>query len=101
MTNVTEFAIENRSVRELEQLGCLCIKTGSNGWPDRMIVYAPGRVIWIEFKTPTGKLRPAQKVRIKQLEAKGHAVTIARSHQEALAAVASARRSLVRSKPSS
>ena len=39
----------------------------SNGFPDRSIILPGGRLVCIEFKSPTGDLRPAQKLCIKEL----------------------------------
>lgn len=90
-----ERTIEAKAVLALERIGCAALKFGQDGWPDRLVVLGrgyPGHVIWIEFKTAEGRLRPAQKVRHKQLAALGHTVVVCRSPQEALGAVARQRR---------
>jgi len=91
-----EKTIEDRAVRELAKLGITAIKFGTDGWPDRVVPYAPGRVIWLEFKTPEGNLRPNQKIRHKQLNRMKQEVAVVRSWKEAVAAVIKARRSLAR-----
>lgn len=94
-----ERTIEARSVLALEKLGCVCLKFGQDGWPDRLVVLGrdyPGAVIWIEFKNAAGTLRPNQKIRHRQLAAAGQTVAVCRTKEEALGAVAKARRSLDR-----
>ena len=98
-----ERTIEAKAVLELQKIGCAAIKVGLDGWPDRLVPLGsayPGAVIWIEFKAPDGRIRPNQKIRHKQLAAIGQTVAICRSPMEALGAVAKARRSIDRSKPS-
>lgn len=90
-----ESRIEARSVKELAKVGALAIKVGYDGWPDRLVIYAPGRVIWFEFKQPgTGRISQKQKLRAKELNQHGHEVYYPTSYKEALAYVASARRAL-------
>jgi len=90
-----ESRIEARAVKELKKVGALAIKVGYDGWPDRLVIYAPGRAIWMEFKQPkTGKISPKQRLREKELSEYGHEVYYPTSYKEALAFVASARRAL-------
>lgn len=89
-----ESRIERRAVDELEAIGCLCIKVGFAGWPDRLIVYAPERVVWLEFKQPTGRLGPKQKIRIEELEDRGHKVFVVTSHEEAISVIKAERRAI-------
>jgi len=90
-----ESRIEARSVKELAKVGALAIKVGYDGWPDRLVIYAPGRAIWFEFKQPgTGRISQKQKLRAKELNQHGHEVYYPTSYKEALAYVASARRAL-------
>lgn len=90
-----ESRIEARAVKELANVGALAIKVGYDGWPDRLVIYAPGRSIWMEFKQPkTGKISPKQRLRAKELSEYGHEVYYPTSYKEALAFVASARRAL-------
>lgn len=98
-----ERTIEAKACRELLKIGCTAIKVGQEGWPDRLVTLGKGyprAVIWIEFKAADGALRPAQKIRHKQLAADGQTVVICRSAKEALGAVAKARRLIDRTKPS-
>jgi hypothetical protein len=96
-----EHTIEERSVKELLLIGCEAIKVGQQGWPDRLVPLGkeyPGAVIWIEFKATDGALRPAQKIRHRQLAALGQTVVICRSYKEALGEVAKARRAIDRTR---
>jgi hypothetical protein len=90
-----ESRIEARAVKEMAKVGALAIKVGYDGWPDRLVIYAPGHVIWMEFKQPgTGRISQKQKLRAKELNQYGHEVYYPTSYKEALAFVASARRAL-------
>jgi hypothetical protein len=76
---ILESAVERRFVRYMKQSEdlCLCLKftcQGSTGWPDRMVLLPKGRVVFVEFKRPGGKLRPLQKERHRQLKELGHEV---------------------------
>ena len=70
-----------------------CLKCRELGYPDRQIMLGKGRHIWIEFKTPIGKLSPRQLARHQYLRSKGDTVHVCTSKREALAAVAQAFRS--------
>lgn len=83
-----ESHIERSACRLLQQAGCLTPKAGTDGWPDRLVIWAPGRHFWIEFKTPTGRLTTAQKVRIPRLMARGEEIYVVTSASEALALLA-------------
>lgn len=90
-----ESQIEKRAVLELAKIGALAIKVGFDGWPDRCVVYAPGRCLWLEFKQPkTGRIDAAQKIRKRELNRVGHEVFYPTSYKEAVAIVAKARRKL-------
>jgi hypothetical protein len=52
-----------------------------------ILVILPGRVIFLEVKTPTGRQSPAQKVFQEIVESLGHEYRLVRSVDEALAAV--------------
>lgn len=49
---------------------------GFRGWPDRLFILPSGRVVWIEFKRPGGKLTPLQEAIHAKLEALGHHVHV-------------------------
>jgi hypothetical protein len=92
---IREHHVERGVLKALEEVGCICIKVGQYGWPDRLIIYAPGRCLWFEIKPPDrARLDPKQKIRRDQLRKRGHEVYIVTSPRQALALVAQARRSL-------
>jgi hypothetical protein len=57
-------------------------KWGLNGWPDRQILPGGGRHFWLELKTHSGRLRKAQVIRKRLLEAKGDRVYVPRSRDD-------------------
>ena len=87
-----ESAIEARAVKELAKLGYPAIKVGFDGWPDRCVLYAPERCIWLEFKQPTGAKRKSQSIRARELRRIGHEVHFPDSWKDAVGLVAKARR---------
>lgn len=82
-----ESTIEARGTMALKELfGIVSIKVGHDGWPDRLCLCRDGLHFWIEYKTPTGKLEPAQRVRINELLDRGDFVYVCISPAEAVAA---------------
>lgn len=66
--------IEKAVCAYAKKLGCLVYKfvsPGQRGVPDRMIILPFGTVVFIEFKTPQGKLSPIQEREIAKLREKG------------------------------
>ena len=55
------------------------------GWPDFSIFLPGGRVLLVECKTATGKLRPEQTETKSRMDAIGHEVHIVRKIEEFLA----------------
>ena len=54
-----ESQIERRLVEGVKRLGGMCLKfvsPGTLGVPDRIIITAKGRVIFVELKAETGRL---------------------------------------------
>lgn len=65
-----ESDIEGAFVTYAESLDCHAMKLridGMNGWPDRTVICPCGRIMFIEFKRPGGKVRPMQRVWAKIL----------------------------------
>ena len=93
-----ESAIEQRAVLEMAKIGALAIKVGHSGWPDRLVVYAPGRCIFMEFKQPGGAVRKQQKIRERELNRVGHQVFFPTSWRESVGLVGAARRKLEKEK---
>jgi len=63
------------------------------GLPDRMVLLPHGRVVFVELKTSTGRLRPVQQVWHRRMADLGHPVTVLHGAAEirAWAAAAHAR----------
>lgn len=90
---VLEVHIENRACEKIERAGCLAIKWGRFGWPDRLIVVRPGYVFFIEFKKP-GEIKrpnessdPRQRLRHKDLRRMGMRVYVLDSVEDAMKAL--------------
>ena len=67
-----------------EARGWRCYKLtspGTRGFPDRLFV-RDGRIVFVEFKTKTGRVSHHQKRRIAELEADGCEVAVVRSLDE-------------------
>jgi hypothetical protein len=73
---VLEANIERPSCEWLRAQGCDVFKLGQDGVPDRLVIYAPGRHYWLEFKRPGGTLTAAQKKRIPMMRRRGHKVFV-------------------------
>jgi hypothetical protein len=58
-----------------------CPTTTAKGVPD-FIVAAPGRTLWVECKTRTGKLSVEQQLWRQRLEGNGHTYHVVRSMSE-------------------
>lgn len=56
---------------------------GVTGFPDRTVILPPGRMICIEFKSPTGKTSKVQDQRIAALRALGVPVLVTSDLTEA------------------
>lgn len=71
-----ELGIERAANDLLAALGWLQVKVGYDGWPDRLVVFAPMRHFWWEHKQPDGSLTRAQRVRIPLLQQAGEVVVM-------------------------
>jgi len=70
-----ESAIESSVVRYCSRLGIKFVKldpTFAKGIPDRMVLLPCGKPLFIEFKTPTGRLSPHQVYWKEVLEGLGY-----------------------------
>lgn len=78
-----ESNIEAAWMRRIAKHGWQTLKldTGraSRGWPDRLVCLPNGVTLFIEFKTPRGKVTPLQAHRHKLLADLGHTVVVSRS----------------------
>lgn len=69
-----ESQIEQRLVEGVKRLGGMCLKfvsPGTLGVPDRIIITAKGRVIFVELKTETGRLTKIQRYVIGEMQKRG------------------------------
>jgi len=76
---MTEKQIEQRLVKAVKERGGLCLKWVSPGWdgvPDRIILFAGGRIAFVEVKRPGEKPRPLQLRWHGQLKALGFTVYV-------------------------
>lgn len=74
-----EKTIERHLVDGVKKLGGLCVKfvsPGTPGVPDRIIITATGRVIFVELKTETGRLAKIQRYTIEQMTKRGADVRV-------------------------
>mgnify|MGYP003115545445 FL=1 len=80
-----ESIIQQKITQKARQLGILCVKvdsSSSRGWPDLTCVLPNGTVLFIELKTPTGKLSRLQEHMIDKLKRNNANVHIIRSVEE-------------------
>ena len=75
---------ETRYVKEVTDDGAKCLKTGFNGYPDRLTLLDCNLHFFIEFKREGEVPRKLQLHRIKELRELGHNVYICESYQEAI-----------------
>lgn len=78
-----ELGIEQRGNELLAARGWLQVKVGYDGWPDRLVIWAPTRHFWLEWKNEHGRLTPAQENRIPLLRRGGEVVIVLESRKEA------------------
>ena len=78
---------QGEAIKRFRETGCFCHKLGQNGEPDWLIVYAPGRHVYMEFKTETGGFTKAQRVRFRELLDLDHEIVLARNYAAAAEAM--------------
>lgn len=67
---MTEQQIQSKKIKELEEQGYYVIKltkTNKNGIPDLIAIPKGSDVLFVEVKTPKGRLSALQKYRIKEI----------------------------------
>jgi 23S rRNA-/tRNA-specific pseudouridylate synthase len=81
---VLESKIERQFAQMVRARGGMAIKMQPTiaGVPDRMVLWPNGRFSLVELKTLTGRTRPIQIHRHKELKAMGHLVVILRGELE-------------------
>jgi len=92
VTKVLERHLETFFSKECKRLGLANIKLHlkfSTGWPDRVVIINR-KVIWVELKTPTGKLSARQEVVHQTLKDLKHIILVLRTKEEITNALESA-----------
>ena len=72
-----ESDVEREFVNAVKEAGGVAYKLNSlttNGLPDRMVLFFPGKTVFVELKAPGKQMRPLQVKRRKQLEDMGFPV---------------------------
>lgn len=80
-----ESIIQQKITQKARQHGILCVKvdsSSSRGWPDLTCVLPNGTVLFLELKTPTGKLSRLQEHMIDKLKRNKANVYVIRSVEE-------------------
>jgi hypothetical protein len=52
------------------------VAIGQRGFPDLLLIFKGGLVVFVELKTPTGRLSPKQKRTIKRMKKQGAKVYV-------------------------
>ena len=69
--------VEQALIRAVRKAGGMCLKFVSPGWdgaPDRMCLFFPGKIAFVELKAPGKQMRPLQRKRRYQLQKLGFPV---------------------------
>ncbi|CAK7037322.1 MAG: hypothetical protein BACD_00166 [Bacteroides rodentium] len=72
-----ENVVENEFVKAVRKAGGMAYKLNSlttNGLPDRMVLFFPGKTVFVELKAPGRQMRPLQAKRRHQLQQMGFPV---------------------------
>lgn len=80
-----ETEIERKLVNDVKAVGGKAYKfvsPGNNGVPDRIVIFPNSRPVFIELKTPSGKLSKMQHAQIVKLRSLGQEVRIIRTAKE-------------------
>jgi hypothetical protein len=73
-----EYVVENEFVKAVKAAGGVAYKLNSlttNGLPDRIVLFFPGKTVFVELKAPGKVMRPLQRKRRYQLKKLGFPVT--------------------------
>lgn len=72
------------------KIPCLkLVSLGLKGFPDRTVFLEGGKIVFIEFKSESGKLSKNQEMTFSVLRKLGFAVFVCRSKDEAISAIQS------------
>ena len=86
-----ESDVEREFVNAVKKAGGVAYKLNSlttNGLPDRMVLFFPGKTVFVELKAPGKQMRPLQVKRRLQLEKMGFPVICIDRHEQIKPAVA-------------
>tara|TARA_R100000353_G_scaffold126523_3_gene89842 strand:- start:1996 stop:2238 length:243 start_codon:yes stop_codon:yes gene_type:complete len=78
---MTEQQLQAKKIKQLEDKGFYVIKlttTNKNGIPDLIALRSDRPALFVEVKTPKGKVSPLQRYRIKELQKYGFEVEVCR-----------------------
>jgi len=82
---MTESRIERHLVDGVKKLGGMCLKfvsPSTPGVPDRLIITAQGKVIFVELKTEIGRLSKIQRYVTGEMQKRGADVRIVKGLDE-------------------
>jgi len=82
---LNESRIEKHLVDGVKRLGGMCLKfvsPSTPGVPDRLIITADGRVIFVELKTETGRLSKIQRYIVGEMTKRGADVRVVKGLDE-------------------
>jgi hypothetical protein len=80
-----ERKLEAYLVDQCKKLGFLCRKVqwlGRSGAPDRVVFLPEGKTLWIELKSPAGRVSEIQRLEFGRMEKLGHDVWIAYTREQ-------------------
>ena len=80
--------LEDRLFDYCKQHDILFLKTfvaGGKGFPDRMLIFKDGTILFMELKSPGGKLSPHQVIWQKTLHTRNQFSVVAYNYAEAVA----------------
>ena len=74
-----ESTLQADCVKKAKEFGVLAYKmicVGRRGFPDLLLIFSGGLVVFVELKTPTGRLSAIQKRTIKRMKEQGAKVYV-------------------------
>lgn len=81
---MTEAYLQTKCVKYAKTKGIFCrklIAVGQPGFPDLFFIGMDGVSVFVELKTPVGRLRPKQKRTIEKMREAGALVYIIKSYE--------------------
>jgi len=80
---VRERDIERKLKKRVEGMGGICFKfiSSVSGVPDRLVLMAGGRIVFVELKRPGEKPRPLQQRQIEKIRKLGFRVEVIDSEE--------------------